>query len=100
LNVVLREPEFDHVLRHLHVPAEWLMWRFDQAKEAAPGEREQLFKDEHSWEVWRQDDNGNAFLMQYAASERDAKCVAETFERRAHKQIYWIARRAPQGETG
>jgi hypothetical protein len=92
VDLILPSPEIAHALRHLNFPPQYLTWRYDQS-DLEPAEREHLFKDEHSWEVWRQDDNGNAFLMQYAASERDAKCLADTFERRGHKQMYWVAPR-------
>ncbi|MEO1273161.1 MAG: hypothetical protein AAFX99_34170 [Myxococcota bacterium] len=51
-----------------------------------------------TWELWRQDDNGNDFLMATFASERAAQCVADLFEARGHKQSYWVS---PKGsETG
>jgi len=45
------------------------------------------------WQVWRQDDNGNDFLMMTFATERGAHCIAHLFEARGHKQHYWVVRR-------
>ena len=45
---------------------------------------------ERVWSVWRQDDNGNQFLVR-SGLDRDAaeKLVAE-LESHRHKQHYWI----------
>ncbi len=42
------------------------------------------------WAVWRQDDNGNRFLVRDALSKDDAHQTALRFEARGHKQTYWI----------
>lgn len=42
------------------------------------------------WSVWRQDDNGNRFLVQSDLSRDAAQLVARDFEARGHKQTYWI----------
>ena len=93
LSVDLRVPEFEHALRHLELPVEWLVFRLDQSDRASEEERARIHRDRDTWEVWRQDDNGNTFVMQTAASEQEARCVADTFERRAHKQMYWVRER-------
>ena len=42
------------------------------------------------WAVWRQDDNGNRFLVSHHATEAEAAAVARELERRGHKQIYSV----------
>jgi hypothetical protein len=47
---------------------------------------------QESWQLWRQDDNGNRFLV--AASENRA-CLERQqreLEQGGHKQSYWITR--------
>lgn len=41
------------------------------------------------WRVWRQDDNGNRFLISRNLSEEDAIKPAQHLESRGHKQVYW-----------
>jgi hypothetical protein len=41
--------------------------------------------------VWRQDDNGNRFLVSRHATQAEAEQISEEFDRRGHKQIYWVA---------
>ena len=43
------------------------------------------------WELWRQDDNGNRFLVGSFASRAAARSRLEVLVRVRHKQIYWIA---------
>jgi hypothetical protein len=40
-------------------------------------------------EVWRQDDNGNQFLVQTTACRADATNLVDTLTARGHKQVYW-----------
>lgn len=50
-----------------------------------PGEK-------HStWQVWRQDDNGNHFLVSAGHRREEANQIAREFEERGHKQMYWTA---------
>lgn len=42
------------------------------------------------WTLWRQDDNGNRVPMRHYGNEHTARSVAEEFERRGHKQMYWV----------
>lgn len=42
------------------------------------------------WNLWRQDDNGNKFLMKSFYSEQQAAKAKAEFEEKKHKQIYWI----------
>jgi hypothetical protein len=50
--------------------------------------------------VWRQDDNGNEFVVATVASRREAELLVREYEARAHKQVYWIAERAPDAQPG
>lgn len=43
------------------------------------------------WEVWRQDDNGNRYLVSAHSDEAAARLrVAELESGVAHKQTYWV----------
>lgn len=42
-----------------------------------------------SWELWREDDNGNRSLVARFARGHDANAMAKYFEERGHKQRYW-----------
>jgi hypothetical protein len=44
---------------------------------------------ETSWSVWRQDDNGNLFLVRDGLAEPEALNVVREFEKEDHKQTYW-----------
>ncbi len=46
------------------------------------------------WVVLRQDDNGNRFELGRYATEQEAQAVVEAFERRGHKQLYFVTRGA------
>ena len=52
--------------------------------------------DDALWEVWRQDDNGNQFLVSGGHTREQAEELCASFEARGHKQLYWArqARRA------
>lgn len=41
------------------------------------------------WTVYRQDDNGNRFMMKDNLSKEDADQMVAMFEARGHKQLYW-----------
>lgn len=41
------------------------------------------------WTVWRQDDNGNKFMVAENLSQEEAANTTEMFGSKAHKQIYW-----------
>lgn len=45
------------------------------------------------WEVHRQDDNGNQFVVETGLSRDEADRLAALLESRAHKQLYWVKRR-------
>lgn len=42
------------------------------------------------WQVMRQDDNGNRFLVARCAEREQAQALADEFEARGHKQLYWV----------
>jgi len=56
---------------------------------------------EPAWSVWRQDDNGNVFLVRAGLTEAAAVTLSRELEREGHKQTYW-AKQEPQsgGRTG
>lgn len=47
-----------------------------------------------AWELWRQDDNGNRFLIGTFGAREAADAEQRRFEALAHKQIYWVERAA------
>lgn len=42
------------------------------------------------YEVWRQDDNGNKFLVQTFATKKMAEMLVRQLEAHKHKQMYYI----------
>lgn len=48
------------------------------------------------WLVIRQDDNGNTYRVGRYATQEEAQKVADGFDTRQHKQLYWVER---AGET-
>lgn len=42
------------------------------------------------WQLWRQDDNGNRFLVAEFESHGSADARMEELTRSPHKQMYWI----------
>ena len=69
-----------------HPDAYRVMW-----PTAKPGER--------TWAVWRQDDNGNQVEMARFENAKVAAAVAAYFERRGHKQMYWVVSPPPLAES-
>jgi hypothetical protein len=47
--------------------------------------------DASGWELWRQDDNGNRFLIGRFATAEAAEAEQRRFEALGHKQTYWVA---------
>lgn len=45
------------------------------------------------WRVTRLDDNGNQFVMRDSLSYEEATRIAQEFEARGHKQVYFVERR-------
>jgi hypothetical protein len=44
------------------------------------------------YSVWRQDDNGNVFLVKDGLAEADATRLMRDLESTGHKQTYWVRR--------
>lgn len=44
------------------------------------------------WTVWRQDDNGQQFVVERNLNEQDAELMVAELEASAHKQTYWASR--------
>jgi hypothetical protein len=55
-------------------------------------------RDQATWTVYRQDDNGNRFIVQNGLSCEEADRLVAAFEARGHKQLYWVE--FEQGEPG
>ena len=47
---------------------------------------------EPPWVLWRQDDNGNRFVVATFDDQKAAEAALRAFERKKHKQTYWIDR--------
>jgi hypothetical protein len=43
-----------------------------------------------TWRVYRQDDNGNRFVVQAHLNREDAERLVTELESRGHKQVYWV----------
>jgi hypothetical protein len=48
------------------------------------------------WQLWRQDDNGNRFLVEEFVARSDAERRMAELMHSLHKQTYWIS---GSGET-
>lgn len=46
-----------------------------------------------NWEVHRQDDNGNRFVVETGLSRAAAERLVALLEGRGHKQLYWAEQR-------
>jgi hypothetical protein len=86
-------PEPEHALPHLELPKECASGHPAQRR----AWRTQSESPPESWTVWRQDDYGNQFVVDVLASERTARCLADLYEARAHKQSYWVERAGSLG---
>lgn len=62
---------------------------------SAPDDR--LTAADAAWQVWRQDDAGNQFVVRAGLSETAARALAAELEARGHKQMYWIRKNGPSG---
>lgn len=49
------------------------------------------------WAVYRQDDNGNVFVVRRGLSKEDAQRLAAELESHGHKQLYWVTCEEPPG---
>ncbi len=45
------------------------------------------------WELWRQDDPGNVFLMATFRTEEEANAECARYEAKGHHQHYWVSRK-------
>lgn len=45
--------------------------------------------------LWRQDDNGQVFLISRFHSREQAERARSNFQSRGHKQLYWVTTLAP-----
>ena len=52
------------------------------------------------WNVFRQDDNGNQFLVKSFGSEIAARQCAAELESHGHKQLYWVAQSQANADSG
>ena len=50
---------------------------------------------EGDYEVWRQDDAGNRYVIKSGLTGQEARRLIAEYERRGHKQMHWI-RRSPK----
>ena len=57
--------------------------------------RKWFAKEDKPWSVWRQDDNGNKFLVVEKLNEEDARKIASHFEAKGHTQHYWVESSVP-----
>jgi hypothetical protein len=48
-----------------------------------------------AWEVWRQDDTSNRYLVHGELTEYAARVLAANYESRGHKQTYWAQPAGP-----
>ena len=49
------------------------------------------------WELWRQDDNGNRFVIARFDTSEAAEAEQRRFEALGHKQTYWVQAAAGEG---
>lgn len=49
----------------------------------------------NDWQVIRQDDNGNIFVVANQLSENDARKLVKAYEAKGHKQTFWAERPIP-----
>ena len=50
------------------------------------------------WALWRQDDNGNRFLIARFDSAEAAEAEQRRYEALGHKQTYWVEAADPPAE--
>lgn len=51
------------------------------------------------WQLWRQDDNGVRVLVTEYAEQGLALKALEQLESHHHKQMYWVIKKKPDGQT-
>lgn len=96
--LIADSPELDHILRHIPFSLAECVRIDDAALRAqlqgllsAFPERKSEIESLHSFQVWRQGDDGNPFHVGSPTSERDAKCWVRHLESLGHKQLYWYS---------
>ncbi|HGA3308795.1 TPA: hypothetical protein ACIR6K_005014 [Pseudomonas aeruginosa] len=50
--------------------------------------------EETRWCLWRQDDNGNAFVMRRDLTRDEACALVKDYQARGHRQLYWASPQA------
>jgi putative RNA 2'-phosphotransferase len=79
----------------VHVPPQWMVppGMGDTHPMSTHGEATRSAPDATGgeWIVWRQDDNGNRFVVARRAFRAEAEALAGEMEARGHKQTYWAA---------
>lgn len=53
-----------------------------------------------TWVLWRQDDNGNTFVVTTFESPEAAESARRSYEARGHKQRYWVEQKKIGAEDG
>jgi hypothetical protein len=48
------------------------------------------------WVVWRQDDDGNRYVVARLPELAPAQALADEMEARGHRQVYLVAREQPR----
>jgi hypothetical protein len=97
-SVFASEPVPHHVQRHLSHWREFLneyppeTFELDRTYmiQAFAVEMPQLMK-LHSYQLWRQGDDGNQVKVGFPTSLQDATCWQAELESHKHKQIYWVS---------
>lgn len=85
-----RAGDLDHIAFHIEMAVERLETTTDEPRvRVAP-----------SFIVMRTDDNGNDVEVMRVTSRCEAEAVVEQYERRGHKQSYWIAEAVLGGASG
>jgi hypothetical protein len=64
--------------------------------EAAPPDAEANASTERCWEVWRQGDDGNPFLVKDELSMEEPDGLVTLYESRGNKQVYWKTNSNPK----
>lgn len=68
---------FEQVLELLDLDSDWLSW-INPDLQLVPHE------------IWRQDDNGQSFVIRTARCRADAARMVRRLESSPHRQMYWI----------
>ena len=88
LTIYANHIDIDRLIKELDLPFV-IDWRADEHPDGW-NEVKQFFQEKFRWRVLRYDDNDNQFVIQSNMSEVGAKAMAYRFEKRGHKQIYWV----------